>query len=38
VAELVGLELKKSSQNIPLKGRTNFPGSSRIPATETIPV
>jgi hypothetical protein len=27
-----------SSQTIPLKGRTDFRGSSRIPATETIRV
>ncbi len=27
-----------SPQIIPLKGRTDFPGSRRIPATETIPV
>jgi hypothetical protein len=34
---VVGLDLsgKMSSQNIPLKGRIDFQGSSRILATET---
>jgi hypothetical protein len=38
LAEVVGLELRNVVANYPFERSRRFPGSSRILATETIPV